>query len=251
MFESFATRVRTSPAEATALDGPRKHTQQPIVTGTSIIAVKYKDGVIMAGDTLGSYGSLARFTGVKRITKIGSTLVGADGDYSDFQFISKFLDEMETEEKCVDDGITYSANEIAHRLTSLLYFRRSKINPLWNNLVIAGVSEENGQLVPFLSTTDKIGTAYEADYIATGFGLHLATPILYDKWKPDMTEDEARELVGDCLRVCFYRDCRTINNITFAKASYKQADIEEPTQLVEKWDYSLFVDVNAGTKGPR
>mmetsp|Transcript_16296 Transcript_16296/g.19803 ORF Transcript_16296/g.19803 Transcript_16296/m.19803 type:complete len:179 (+) Transcript_16296:274-810(+) len=175
MYETLASRARCTASEAHATDGPRSHTRQPIVTGTSIIAVKYKDGVIMAGDTLGSYGGLARFTNVERITKIGSTLVGADGDYSDFQYIKKFLDEMETEEKCIDDGISYSANEIAHRLTSLLYYKRSEMNPLWNNLVIAGVSEVDGNMVPFLSTTDKIGTAYEADFIATGFGLHLVS----------------------------------------------------------------------------
>ena len=30
-------------------------------TGTSILAVKYNGGIMMAADTLGSYGSLARF----------------------------------------------------------------------------------------------------------------------------------------------------------------------------------------------
>lgn len=57
----------------------------------------------------------------------------------------------------------------------------------------------------------------------------------------------ARELVAECLRVCFYRDCRTINNITFAKAVQYEASIEEAIQLTEKWDYTLFKDVNANT----
>lgn len=33
--------------------GPTTHTQQPIVTGTSVIAVKFKDGVVIASDNLG------------------------------------------------------------------------------------------------------------------------------------------------------------------------------------------------------
>lgn len=32
---------------------PKQHTQQPIVTGTSVIAVKFKDGVVIAADNLG------------------------------------------------------------------------------------------------------------------------------------------------------------------------------------------------------
>ena len=39
---------------------PIKRTQQPIVTGTSVLGIKYKDGVMLAADTLASYGSLAR-----------------------------------------------------------------------------------------------------------------------------------------------------------------------------------------------
>lgn len=35
-------------------NGPSQHTQQPIVTGTSVIAVKFKDGVVMAADNLGA-----------------------------------------------------------------------------------------------------------------------------------------------------------------------------------------------------
>lgn len=32
---------------------PRQHTKYPYVTGTSVIALKYNDGVLIAADTLG------------------------------------------------------------------------------------------------------------------------------------------------------------------------------------------------------
>jgi len=32
---------------------PVTHTQEPVVTGTSVLAIKYKEGVMMAADTLG------------------------------------------------------------------------------------------------------------------------------------------------------------------------------------------------------
>jgi 20S proteasome alpha/beta subunit len=34
-------------------NGPNQHTQQPIVTGTSVVAIKFKDGVVIAADNLG------------------------------------------------------------------------------------------------------------------------------------------------------------------------------------------------------
>jgi 20S proteasome subunit beta 7 len=33
---------------------PIQHTQQPIVTGTSVLGIKFKDGVMLAADTLGT-----------------------------------------------------------------------------------------------------------------------------------------------------------------------------------------------------
>jgi hypothetical protein len=33
--------------------GPNQHTQSPIVTGTSVVAAKFKDGVVIAADNLG------------------------------------------------------------------------------------------------------------------------------------------------------------------------------------------------------
>ena len=37
---------------------PRKHLTSPIVTGGSVIALKCKEGIIMATDNMLSYGSL-------------------------------------------------------------------------------------------------------------------------------------------------------------------------------------------------
>ncbi|KAJ7775285.1 hypothetical protein B0H16DRAFT_1449919 [Mycena metata] len=35
--------------------------RQPIFTGTSVLAIKFKDGLVMAADNLASYGPLVRF----------------------------------------------------------------------------------------------------------------------------------------------------------------------------------------------
>ena len=40
---------------------PVAHTTSPIVTGASVVALKFRDGVIIATDTLCSYGSMADF----------------------------------------------------------------------------------------------------------------------------------------------------------------------------------------------
>ena len=78
-----------------AAKAPHKATSSPIVTGSSVLALKYRDGVMMAADTLGSYGSMAKFTDLRRLRAVGkSTLIGASGEYSDFQHIMDLLTEI-------------------------------------------------------------------------------------------------------------------------------------------------------------
>jgi len=79
--------------------GPTQHTQSPIVTGTSVIAIKYKDGVVIAADNLASYGSLARFTDVKRLRKFNTrTVLGFGGDVSDMQYLDRLLNSLDIRE---------------------------------------------------------------------------------------------------------------------------------------------------------
>lgn len=67
-----------------------------MVTGTSVLAVKYKDGVMMAADCLASYGSLAKFKNVQRLTALSpTTLLGSSGDLSDYQYTVNFLHELQ------------------------------------------------------------------------------------------------------------------------------------------------------------
>lgn len=48
--------------------------------------MQYKGGVLLASDTLASYGSLARFKDVQRLKSVGThTVLGAGGEMSDFQ----------------------------------------------------------------------------------------------------------------------------------------------------------------------
>lgn len=44
---SMARGAPTTTAE------PVSHTQQPLVTGTSVLGLKYKDGIMLAADNLG------------------------------------------------------------------------------------------------------------------------------------------------------------------------------------------------------
>jgi len=212
--------------------GESKRTQDPIVTGTSIVALKYKDGVMIAADTLASYGSLARFRDVRRISSLGSnTLLAGSGEYSDYQYLIKTLDQMILEYELPDDGSTLSPKSLQSYITRLMYSRRNKFDPLWNQLVLAGYSDGNSTL----GYSDLHGTSYEDDTVATGYGNYIARPLLRRAYKPNMTKDEAKQLLETCLKVLFYRDARSSNRIQIATATAEGTFISEPYELETDW----------------
>ncbi len=47
---------------------------------------------------------------------------------------------------------------------------------------------------------DLIGTSFEENFIATGFGAYLGMPLIRERWHADMDEGEARALLEDCIR---------------------------------------------------
>lgn len=96
---------------------------------------------------------------------------------------------------------------------------------------------------------DLRGTAYTDDVVATGFGAHLALPVMRNKWRADMEEGEARALLEDCLRVLFYRDCRALDRVQISKATAQGTLISEPYQLETDWSSASFVVPRADQDG--
>lgn len=226
-------------------------TTRPITTGTSVLGLKYRDGVMLAADTLCSYGSLAKYKDARRLISIGdsecSFLIGAGGEFSDFQYITDLLEQHALDDKMSDERSESSGKAVWSYLRAVMYNRRNKMNPLWNDILVAGYDKDDKSA--FLGLVDKIGTAYEDNILATGFGSYLALPILREKWRVDMEEGEARALLEDCLRVLFYRDCRALNKIQIAKATADGTLVSEPYEIETSWDSASFVATKGQLEG--
>jgi len=242
--------------------GPKKHTTQPIVTGSSVLGIIYKGGVMLAADTMLSYGRMAKAQNICRLQGIShtNTILGGSGEYSDYQQILKILEEKSlehytaqehegTEEDeaaaaaaATDGGTgavlmeTMTAKSIWNYLRVVMYSRRNKFNPYYNSIVVAGTDTTKNNGEPFLGMIDLIGTTIQENIIATGFGSYIAIPLLREKWSPEMDEGEARALLEDCMKLLFYRDCKASNRIQIAKVT--KADgvlISEPYELETSW----------------
>ncbi|KAF9035262.1 proteasome endopeptidase complex beta subunit [Panaeolus papilionaceus] len=235
----------TYPIHQRPTNGPKdafkegiERTQQPIVTGTSVLAIKYKDGIMMAADNLASYGSLARFKDISRLHAVGNnTIIGAGGDMSDFQYIQSILDDITIEEFTAQDGHSLGPAEIHEYLSQVMYARRTKMNPLWNSLLVGGVKDGK----KFLSYVDLLGTTYSASTLATGFGGHLAQPLLREavEGREDtLTEEEALQIIENSMRVLFYRDARSLNKYQVAIVTESGVRISESLQVTTTWNFA-------------
>jgi len=218
---------------------PTKHTLQPIVTGATVIGLKYAGGVLLAADTMASYGSQARYKDVCRLKKVGKyTLLGASGEISDFQYLGDKLDELDTEDFLNEDGCSMGPHEYASYIRCVMYQRRMKADPLYNQLIVAG---KKGSGDSHLAWIDHQGTAFEEDYIASGFGAYLAMPILRNEWKADLTLEEAKKIVIKCLQVCFYRDCQAYYKIRIATCDGTTQEISEPIAMEHFWGHTAWL----------
>ncbi|RFU24492.1 hypothetical protein B7463_g11843, partial [Scytalidium lignicola] len=223
-------------------NGPNQHTQSPVVTGTSVVALKFKDGVVIAADNLASYGSLARFRDVKRLREFSaSSVVGFGGDVSDMQYLDRLLNSLDIEEQYGAKGHTLNAQNLHTYLSKVFYKRRSDMNPLWNQILVAGFDEAGK---PFLASADLLGTTFSSPSLATGFGAHLAQPILRqvapdEEAASQLTEEQAVEVVKESMKVLFYRDARSLDTYSIAIVKKDNIDLKENEKLEnQSWAFA-------------
>jgi 20S proteasome subunit beta 7 len=142
--------------------------------------------------------------------------------------------------------------QIYEYLSNVMYARRSKMNPLWNAIVLGGVKDGKRwgacgldtsgwrrggivlltfrtwtcSLASFLGYVDLLGTTYQAPTLATGFASHFAQPLLREAYEEReaagkrgekegllLSRQEAEAVLDNCMKVLFYRDARSLNKV--------------------------------------
>lgn len=79
---------------------------------------------------------------MQRLQAVGDyTIIGASGDMSDFQYIQRLLDDIAVAEIAAQDGHELGPAEIHEYMSQVMYGRRSKLDPLWNSLIIGGFKD--------------------------------------------------------------------------------------------------------------
>jgi 20S proteasome subunit beta 7 len=159
------------------------------------------------------------------------------------QYLDRHLTELAIDEAYTSEKNSHSLNarNLHKYLAKLLYHRRTKMDPLWNHVLVAGLDEDSK---PFLAAADLLGTTYTSPSLATGFGSVLAQPIMR-KYVPDeesaakLSRQEAEKVVRECMKVLFYRDARSMDKYSIAVVTKDGVELHENEQLEnQSWAFA-------------
>ena len=167
--------------------------------GTTVLALRYRDGVVMAGDRQASEGYQVAHRHIEKIFKAddlsGVGIAGAAGPAMEMARL--FQTELEHYEKV--EGENLSLDGKANKLGQMI---RMNLPMAMQGLVVvpifAGFDERAG--TGRLFKYDVTGGRYEeTDYFAQGSGGKDARDSLKKRFKRDMTREEAARVAIEAL----------------------------------------------------
>src|SRR5204863_331154 len=192
-------RLVTDDEISKAIYDPPKDTPHEPPHGTTVLSVRYRDGVIMAGDRQATAGFQVASRRIEKIFKAdelsGVGIAGAAGPATEMARL--FQTELEHYEKV--EGENLSLEGKANRLSQMI---RMNLPAAMQGLVVvpifAGYDEKAG--VGRLFKYDITGGRYEeTNYDAQGSGASYARDSLKKLWKRDMTREEALRATLEAL----------------------------------------------------
>lgn len=170
------------------------------------------------------------------------TLMVSTGEFSDFQSVVEKVEEKSSDDLFFNNNFRY-AKEYSCLVSNIHYQRRSKMDPLLNDIIIGGMRNDGTKE---LYSVDHFGTRYQDEFIASGLSEYLGITLLREKYRPDMTFEEARNLLQECMKNSFYVECRGSRMIQMATINSDGTRIYPKYPLDVTWKYNLYTksDIN-------
>jgi proteasome beta subunit len=199
---SFVEALRRQSPHLLPGTAPRSETADvpaPAPHGTTVLAIRYRDGVIMAGDRQATAGYQVASRRIEKIFKAddlsGVGIAGAAGPA--MEMAKLFQTELEHYEKVEGDNLSLEGK--ANKLGQMI---RMNLQAAMMGLAVvpifAGFDEKAG--VGRLFKYDITGGRYEEkDYDAQGSGSKDARDSLKKLWRRDMGRDEALRCALEAL----------------------------------------------------
>ena len=176
-------------------------------TGATVVGIKCTDGVVVATDTLITWGTLTLSEkGIKAFKLTDSIVLASAGLTSDYQMlVNRLRAQIKLYELNQKKAITVKA--LSKLLANTLYSIRQ--TPLYVQTVVVGV-DANG---PQLYTLDMGGSLIPDEFTATGTGTSTAYGVLESSLKTEVTVKEAEEIAIKAVKAAIARDIQSGGDI--------------------------------------
>ncbi len=172
-------------------------------TGATVVGIKCSDGVVVATDSLITWGThILSEKGVKAFKLTDTIVLASAGLTSDYQMlVNRLQAQIKLYELNQKKNITVKA--LSKMIANTLYSRR--MAPLYVQTVVVGV-DANG---PQLFTLDMGGSLMPDEFTAAGSGTATAYGVLEDGFKPDLTVKEAEVIAINAVKAGIARDAQS------------------------------------------
>ena len=172
-------------------------------TGATVVGIKCSDGVVVATDSLITWGThILSEKGVKAFKLTDTIVLASAGLTSDYQMlVNRLQAQIKLYELNQKKDITVKA--LSKMIANTLYSRR--MAPLYVQTVVVGV-DANG---PQLFTLDMGGSLMPDEFTAAGSGTATAYGVLEDGFKPDLTVKEAEVIAINAVKAGIARDAQS------------------------------------------
>jgi proteasome beta subunit len=170
------------------------------IPGATTIGLVYSDGVILASEKRVTYGSMIMSKTVKKVFKITDHIGAAcAGLVSDMQVLVR---EIEAYAKlfAFDTKRPMSVKSAAKLMSNVLFNRR--MIPLITQTIVGGMDDDR----PSIYVLDVIGSLLPDKYAAVGSGAQLATGVLEEGYRENMSQQDAEALALRAMKSAIRRD---------------------------------------------
>jgi proteasome beta subunit len=168
--------------------------------GATTIGLVFDGGVILASEKRVTYGSMIMSRTGKKVFRIADQVGAAcAGLVSDMQILAR---EIEAQAKLfvLDTKRSMSVNAAAKLMSNVLFNRR--MVPLITQTIVGGM-DDNG---PAIYVLDVLGSLLPDTYAAVGSGAQMATGVLEEGYKDNMSMKDAKALVLKAITSAVRRD---------------------------------------------
>ncbi|MDI9633940.1 MAG: archaeal proteasome endopeptidase complex subunit beta [Methanolinea sp.] len=188
--------------------------------GTTTVGLVLRDAVVLASEMRATMGYLIASKKAKKIyqiaERIGMTTAGGVGDA---QQIARLM-TVECSLYQIRRGKPMTVGAVATLLSNIL--NANRFYPFYVQLLVGGIDDDG----PKLYAVDALGGASrEEEMVATGSGSPMAFGVLEDRYRKDLSVDEAVALAVRAIRSAMKRDAGSgegIHVVVITREAYRE-----------------------------